>query len=191
MCASAKRLKALNQLHTASMLMLDSLAAASLFRLHIDPDPPSRLKYHHQQPPAIALTLSFNMLLSLNIVLLLVFHKVYCGPIAVPEPELDGDHWNSTISPRLDALDIGTMTTIYGFEGCSSDDKTAVVQAFADAVDIAAAIAPSVDDIDKMQPYLYHNQVWWGKYTESDNADDWAKIKGSLVTRKDPLQLLF
>ena len=104
--------------------------------------------------------------------------QVHCSPIAASEVDLVAGQWSTSIVPRDGDPDLSTLTTLFNFKGCGQNgDKQAVLQAFADAVDIAAAIAPSVDDVDKIDPYQYYNVVWWGKY-DPGFSEPWSKIKG-------------
>ena len=52
-----------------------------------------------------------------------------------------------------------------------------VLEAFAYALEIGGAIAPSVNDVDKINPWLYYTAIWFGKY-DKDLGKHWKKIKG-------------
>lgn len=118
------------------------------------------------------------MLFFISATILFTTVQIHCSPIAALRNDLDAEQWNTSIVPRDGDPDLSTLTTLFNFEGCGQNgDKQAVLQAFADAVDIAAAIAPSVGDVDKIDPYMYHNVVWSGKY-DAVYPEWWTNIKG-------------
>ena len=125
------------------------------------------------------------MLFSFFAILLLSILRARCSPISTRD-ELQSEFYNSSIVPRDGDPDLSILAQLFNYKGCNADDKKAVNRAFADAIDIAAAVAPSVDDVDKIDPYLWHNQVWFGKY-DPVNSEDWDCIKSKQSARGNKL----
>jgi hypothetical protein len=86
------------------------------------------------------------------------------------------DQTNATIVLR-DEPELGTLTTLFNFKGCSSGDKKAVKEAFADAAEIGASIATSPDGVYRISPYHYETAVWWGKYDDVNDRTPWSQIQ--------------
>lgn len=107
--------------------------------------------------------------------ILLVIHPTLAGPISATQKDYALEQINSTASAKFEDLDSNSLLRLFGFIGCNNKDKKAVRQAFADAIQIAAAVAPSEADIDKLDPRMWQNVVWFGK----ENAF-WANITGKL-----------
>jgi hypothetical protein len=80
----------------------------------------------------------------------------------------------SVLIPRQEDSDVNIFTTLFGFTGCSSKDQTEVREAWEDAIEIAAAVAPTVDDVDKLDPLMYDNRQWWGKFDSNDENEQLA-----------------
>lgn len=100
-------------------------------------------------------------------------------PVETNDDRLEADGLNATIDQRQEEdPDPSTLTQLFSYLGCSQDEKNAVNQAFADAIEIAAAIAPTVEDVDKIDPYQWWNAIWWGKYDTVDGEEPWGQIKG-------------
>ncbi|KAK5165733.1 uncharacterized protein LTR77_008656 [Saxophila tyrrhenica] len=90
----------------------------------------------------------------------IVIRQAYANPIVGPPTNLDAGRSDRNIAARDHEPDLSTLTRLYGYLGCNKDDEKAVNRAFADAIEIAAAVAPSVNDVDKIDPNLRHNVVW-------------------------------
>lgn len=121
---------------------------------------------------------SFMMYLTTFITLIvLASMPSQAGTIGAIQEDYTLKQMNSTNITKFEEIDSNNLLRIVGLVGCKSkEDRKAVNQAFADAIEIAAAVAPTVGDVDKIDPKLWHNKVWWGEY----DPKPWMAITGEI-----------
>ena len=122
------------------------------------------------------------MIFSVAATIVLAACHVQASPISSPIFDINTDLANFSIVPRDDGdLPASILTQLFKFDGCSDAEKTMVKEAFEDAIAIAASVAPTVKDVDKINPQLWATSVWWGKY-DPVYPQYWTNIISKLTT---------